>query len=151
MLRRTITATALAVASLGMVACSDDARESIDEAVDDVSEVANTVVSNVQEQAGNVVDAAAETAARNLATDAGEAAFEEAGYPLEGDLTCEAKATTDASQLDISCTGTATEGGAAELTGQTTELPGASFDELVGSFTGKVGGTDVFTVDRLGS
>lgn len=150
MRRRTVTVTMLAVASLGMAACSDDARESIDEAADEVGQVADSVVSAVQEEAGNVVDAAAETAARNLATDAGEAAFEDAGYPLEGDLTCEAAAASDASQLDVSCTGTTAEGGAAALSGRTTELPGASFDELVGSFTGTVDGAEVFAVDRLG-
>ena len=156
MFNRTGAAAALAVAALSLVACSDEARdelgETVDSAVDDVQDVADSVVENVQEEAGEAVDAAMETAARNLAATQGEAAFEDAGQPIdESGLDCQATATDDASNIDITCSGTTEDGGAAELTGRTTELPGASLTELVGDFTGTVDGSEVFTTERLGA
>ncbi len=53
-------------------------------------------------------------------------------------------------QIDISCTGTTQDGGAAELTGHTNEIPGASVVTLDGEFTGTVDGEEVFTTQRLG-
>jgi Tfp pilus assembly protein PilV len=153
--RRTAAAALVTAAAIGMVACSDEDREEIGDAVgsvvEDVQDAANTLVSTVQEEAGEAVDAAAETAVRNVAAQAGRDAFAEAGHPIQGELTCEATATSDAAKVDVSCTGTTEAGGAAELTGQTDEFPGASVTEVSGAFTGTVDGSEVFTADALGA
>src|SRR3990170_4967209 len=91
----------VATVALGAAACSDEDRE-------DVSDVV-------------------ETAARNIAAEQGEEQFSDAGHPLDDEgLTCEATAADGAEAVDISCTGTTEDGAAAELTGTTSELPGAS-------------------------
>ena len=50
----------------------------------------------------------------------------------------------------IDCTGTTADGGAAALTGTTTEVPGASVTSLEGDFAGTVDGAEVFTTQTLG-
>ena len=59
-------------------------------------------------------------------------------------------ANEDADSVDISCTGTSTDGEDLALEGQTDEIPGASVTELEGSFTGTADGEEVFSVDTLG-
>ena len=88
--------------------------------------------------------------ARNIATQQGEEQFNNAGHELDGPLTCEATVQDGVAQIDISCTGTTKDGGAAALTGTTNEIPGASVVTLDGDFTGTVDGAEVFTTERLG-
>ena len=140
---------------VGATACSDEARDDVRQAAetiaDEVGDAAQTAVSNVQEAAGEAVDDATEVAARNLAAEYGEREFDEAGYPIDDEgLSCEATATDDATALDIACSGTTEDDSEAMLTGQTSEIPGASLTELEGDFTGTVDGGEVFTTDRLG-
>ena len=140
---------------VGATACSDEARDDVRQATETIAEevgdAAQTAVSNVQEAAGEAVDDATEVAARNLAAEYGEREFDEAGYPIDDEgLSCEATATDDATALDISCSGTTEDDSEAMLTGQTSEIPGASLTELEGDFTGTVDGGEVFTTDRLG-
>ena len=93
---------------------------------------------------------AAEVLARNIATQQGEEQFNNAGHELDGPLTCEAAVADGVDEIDISCTGTTQDGGAAELTGHTNEIPGASVVTLDGEFTATVDGEEVFTTQRLG-
>lgn len=142
-------------AALGVSACSDDDRDAVSDAlntiVDEAEEAGRTAISEVGDAAQDVTNDAAEAAVRNLATQQGEEQFADAGHPLDGDgLTCEASVDTDASNVSVSCTGTTEDGGIAELTGATDELPGVSITELGGSFTGTVDGAEVFDVDALG-
>ncbi len=155
MLRRSVSVTLVAFVALGAAACSDEDRDQIgqtvDSLVDDVQDAANTVVSNAEEAAGDVVNDAAEAAVRNVAAQAGRAEFSDAGHPIDGELTCEAAVAGDASQVDVTCSGTTEAGGAAELTGQTSEVPGAGVTDISGTFTGTVDGAEVFTADALGA
>lgn len=153
MRHRIIAPLAAAVLLLGgAAACSDDdgddqsAGETVDSLVDEGEEAASTASSAIDEGATD----AAETAARNLAAEHGEDAFEEAGHPLEDGLECEATATDGNDAIDVSCTGTTEDGAEAELTGTTSELPGASATELEGDFTGTVDGDEAFTTTALG-
>lgn len=142
--RRTATALAALVAiTAAATACSDDTRESLEE---DIESAVTEVVDVVDE----VTEDAVELAARNFASVQGGQEFESAGYPLDGDLTCEADATSELTAVEISCTGTTVDGGEASLSGTTSELPGVSFDELDGDFVGTVDGENVFTTERLG-
>jgi hypothetical protein len=154
MSRRIAAASLAAFAVVGGAACSDSDREqlgdTLDSVVDDVQDAADSLVSTVQQGASDAINDTAEAAVRNLAAQFGKGAFESAGQPIEGDLTCEATVTQDASHVDVTCTGTTTQDGAAELTGQTSELPGAGANALTGDFTGTVDGAEVFTTDTLG-
>ena len=141
--RRTISALAATVLAVSAAACSDDTRESVEEDV----ESAITEVVDVLDEAS---EDAVELAARNFASVQGGQEFENAGHPIDGDLSCEADATDDLTAVDIDCTGTTVDGGEASLTGTTSEFPGASFDELDGDFVGTVDGTEVFSTERLG-
>jgi hypothetical protein len=131
---RLLFAPALSLALLG--ACSsddaDDAAEDVGEAVDQTS------------------NDAVEAAAHNIASAQGEDEFSAANIDIEGDLTCEATANEDADSVDISCTGTSTDGQDLALDGTTDEIPGASVTELEGTFVGTADGAEVFSVDTLG-
>lgn len=125
---RHLIAVPLAVVAVAFVAgCSEDERE-------------------------DLLDDGVELAVRNFAALQGAEQFNNAGYEIDGDgLSCEAtvgKEGRDA--VDITCTGTTVGGGEAELTGRTTELPGASITELEGDFTATVDGATVFTTQELG-
>jgi hypothetical protein len=108
-------------------------------AATDIGNMANTASRN-----------AAEALARNIATQQGEEQFNNAGQELSGPLTCTAKVQSNLAKIDISCAGTTKSGGAAVLTGTTSEIPGASVVALDGLFVGKVNGRTVFTTQRLG-
>src|SRR3954462_7321079 len=125
----------LAAAVLG-TGCSSKTRESI--ATD-----LQTAATNVGNAAESVTNDVAEALGRNIATQQGEEQFKNSGHELDGPLTCQAKVQTDASKMDINCTGTTKSGEPAVLTGTTDELPGASAVSLSGNFTGTVGGTQV--------
>ncbi len=141
---RTSAALVATIAMAGAVAaCDDDDQQTIEE---EVESVVTEVVDAIDEASENAV----ELAARNFASTQAAQEFETAGDPIEGDLTCEADATSDLTAVDITCTGTTVDGGDASLTGTTSEFPGASFDELDGSFVGSVDGDEVFSVQRLG-
>lgn len=142
-LRRRTCALATAVLVVSAAACSDDTQDSLE---DDVESVVTEVVDAVDD----VSEDAVELAARNFASIQGADEFENAGHPIEGDLTCEADATDDLTAVQIDCTGTTADGGEAVLTGTTSEFPGASFDELDGDFVGTVDGSEVFSTERLG-
>ncbi len=128
---------------LTVAACSEESQDAVQADIESaVTEV------------GEAVDAASadagEALARNIATQQGEEQFANAGHALAGPLTCEATIQDDVASIAISCTGTTEAGGAAALTGTTSEVPGASVVTLDGSFTGTVDGAEVFTTERLG-
>src|SRR3954447_12995733 len=132
----------LATAVLG-TGCSSKTRESI--ATD-----LQTAATNLSNGAENVTNDVAEALGRNIATQQGEEQFKNSGHELDGPLTCQATVKTDASNMDINCTGTTKSGEAAVLSGTTDELPGASVVSLSGNFTGTVAGAQVFTTQQLG-
>ena len=134
---------ALVAALFTIAACDDDTQDSIESDVE-------SAITEVGEAVDEAAEDAGEAAARNLATQQGEEQFTNAGHPLDGPLTCEATVADGVDQIDISCTGTTQDGGAAELTGTTSEIPGASVVTLDGEFTGTVDGEEVFTTERLG-
>ncbi len=129
--------------ALVFAGCTSDTRASLTTDL-------QTAASEVGNAAGQVTDAAAETLARNIATQQGEEQFKNAGQELDGPLVCEAKVEDGVAKIDINCTGKTKAGGAATLTGATNELPGASVVSLNGQFTAMVDGTTVFTTQRLG-
>ena len=131
-----LVAPALALALLG--ACSDD-DDSVDDAVEDVGDAADEASND-----------AVEAAARNIASAQGEDEFSAADIDIEGDLSCEADADDAADAVNISCTGTSTDGQDLTLEGTTDEIPGASVTELEGTFVGTADGEEVFSVDTLG-
>ena len=130
--RTTFVLAAASLVSFSLVGCSSDTRSSI--------------TSDVQ----NATNSAAESVARNIATQQGEEQFKNAQQELAGPLTCEAAVKADAANIEISCTGSTKAGGAATLVGTTSELPGASVVSLSGSFVGAVDGQEVFNTQRLG-
>ncbi|MEQ1698599.1 MAG: hypothetical protein ABMA25_00735 [Ilumatobacteraceae bacterium] len=133
----------LLVAALALASCDSDTADS-------VSSDVQSAVTAVGDAVGEATQDAAEAVARNIATQQGEEQFKNAGHELDGPLTCEAVVADGASQIDIDCTGTTKEGGAATLVGTTSELPGASVVSLEGEFTGSVDGTEVFATQQLG-
>ena len=152
-MRRTIIG--LAVLSLAFSACSDEDQDELEDTADsiaeEVEEAARSIATEVEEAVDEAATDAAELVARNLAAEQGEQQFEDAGFPLDDSgLACEATVTDELDAVDVTCTGTTADGAAAELTGTTDELPGASVTELEGQFTGTVDGTEAFTTDTLG-
>ena len=141
-MRYRLTALLVTVPML-FAACSDDDRE-------EMKDDAESAATNVEEAATEAGNDVAEAAVRNIATEQGEEQFADAGHPIEDKLTCEATVAAGADTIDVSCTGTTEAGGQAALTGQTSEIPGASVTELEGTFSGTVDGTEVFATDRLG-
>jgi hypothetical protein len=138
-----ISRIGLAVLVVGTAACSDDTTESVE---DDVRSAITDAVGVVDDASENAV----ELAARLFASEQASQEFAAVGQPIDGDLTCVADATSDLTSVDISCSGTTAEGAQAEMTGTTSEFPGASFNELDGDFVGTVDGTEVFRTERLG-
>ena len=134
---------ALLTTALAFASCSSDARES---ATTDLESVATDVADAIDETGED----AAETAARNVATQQGEEAFKDAGHELDGPLECEAKVADGLSKIDISCTGTTKDGKPVAMLGTTTELPGESVNSLQGRFTGTVDNEEAFVTDDLG-
>jgi len=130
-------------ATLAVAGCGSDDRDSI---ATDLESVATDVGEAVDE----VGEDAAETVARNIATQQGEEAFKDAGHELDGPLTCEAVVADGLSTVEVSCTGTTKDGKPAALVGTTDELPGADANSLEGSFTGTVDGQEAFVTDDLG-
>jgi hypothetical protein len=126
----------IVTAALAIAGCSSDSRSSL--------------ATDLGNAAGQATNSAAEVLARNIATQQGEEQFRNATQELEGPLTCDAKVQDGIAKIDINCTGATKAGGAAVLTGTTSELPGASVVSLNGEFTGTVDGIAVFTTQRLG-
>jgi hypothetical protein len=137
-----VTHGLLAVAALTFAGCSDDS--------DDIESDLETAATEVGDAVGEAAEDAGEAVARNIATQQGEEQFNNAGHELDGPLTCEATVGDGVDEIDISCTGTTQAGGAAELTGTTSEIPGASVVTLDGEFIGTVDGEEVFNTERLG-
>jgi hypothetical protein len=154
--------TAVAVVALGLAACSDDDGETVESIVEEIEAAARTAVTEAEEavdeaatEAEEAVDEAAtdavETAVRNLVAEQGEEQFTDAGYPLNDEgLSCDATASDGVDSVSVQCTGTTEAGAPAELTGETAEFPGESIVEVVGTFTGTVDGSEVFSTDVLG-
>ena len=143
---RTRARLLLAPAALSLAlfaACSDDDDDGADDAVEDAAQDAG-------DAAGEAGNDAAETIARNLASAQGADEFDAAGIDVDGDLTCEAAMTEEADAVDITCSGTSTDGQELALEGTTNEIPGESVTELEGNFTGTADGEEVFAVDTLG-
>jgi hypothetical protein len=138
-----ISRIGLAIMVVGAAACSDDTNESVE---DDVRSAITDAVGAVDDAS----ESAVELAARLFASEQASQEFADVGQPIDGDLTCVADATNDLTAVDISCSGTTTEGAMAEMTGTTSELPGASITELDGDFVGTVDGAEVFRTERLG-
>lgn len=128
---------------LAFTGCSSNTKASVSS---DVRNAGTDIANGV----GNVADNAAETAARNIATQQGEEQFKNAKQELNGPLTCTAKVKSGVSKIDVNCTGTTKQGGVAVLSGVTDEVPGASATQLTGQFVAKVDGKEVFTTKRLG-
>jgi hypothetical protein len=143
-----------AVVATVLIGCSDSTRQDVEDEVrsvaSDVEEEARTAVSEVADLADETARNAVELAARNFASAQGAEAFDAAGYPIDGDLSCTAEVEDGLTEITISCTGTTDDGGEAELSGSTSELPGASITELEGTFTGTVEGDEVFSTENLG-
>ena len=152
---RTLFIAAAVFAAFGATACSEEDREEIgnevEEGAENVEDAARTAASEVEEAAGEAAADVAEVAVRNLATQQGEEQFTDSGNPLDEDsLSCDATVADGLDTIDVNCTGTTEDGGTAELTVSTSELPGASVTEIEGMFTGTVDGTEVFTSTNLG-
>lgn len=161
--RRSTTSVRRAGAVLGATAlvfalgaCDDD-DDVIDDAGDDIDELGDDIEQGLEDAGGAVVDVideigedSAELAARNLASTHGADEFSDAGYPLDGDLTCEADATDDLTAIEIDCAGATEDGDVVSMTGTTTELPGASLTELEGDFVGFVDTEEVFRSVAIG-
>lgn len=151
--------TALLAAGLvlGVGACSDDAEDAANDlqdeaesAAEDLQEDAEDAVTSASEAIDEGAADAAEAAVRTLAARHGADEFEQAGHAIDGELECEADTADGEDAVEVTCTGTTTDGDEAELTGTTSELPGASATELEGDFTGTVAGEEVFSVPNLG-
>lgn len=141
--RLAIVAAAVAL-PIGVGACSSKTKDS-------AKSDAQAAVSDAREAAANVLDNATETAVRNIATQQGEEQFTNAKNPLDSNgLTCEATMAEGVAHVTVSCTGMTEAGKAATLTGQTTEVPGASVSQLEGDFVGAVDGSEVFKTEKLG-
>ena len=113
MTRRSLFPLAVAVL-VGVAGCSDDSRSAI------------------RQGAEEALDDATEAAVRNFAAVQGAEQFGAEGHEIDDDgLTCTA-ATGEAGPdaVEVECTGTTVDGGAAALTGTTSEVPGASITEL---------------------
>jgi hypothetical protein len=143
MKRRPTHVLILGLVSLTLMGCSKDTRASIKT---DLKAGVSDISAAIDKAANN----ASEVLARNIATQQGEEQFKNAGQTLSGALTCAAKIQDGVAKIAISCTGTTQAGGAAVLTGVTSEIPGASVVALSGEFTGTVDGKPVFTTQRLG-
>jgi hypothetical protein len=139
----------IVAAALTVAGCSDD-TDDVESDTDEVVSDLESAVTEVGDAVGEAAEDAGEAAARNIATQQGEEQFNNAGHELDGPLTCEATVEDGVDEIDIHCTGTTQAGGAAELTGRTSEIPGASVVTLDGDFVGTVDGEEVFTTERLG-
>jgi hypothetical protein len=146
------TALLAAVVAASLVACADDDDdETVESIAEDIEEAARTAATEAEQAVEEAVEDVAEAAVRNLAAEQGEEQFAEAGYPLDDEgLTCEATVADGADRVNVECTGSTETGEPAELTGQTSELPGESVVEIRGTFTGAVAGAEVFSTDTLG-
>ena len=134
---------AILLAAVTVAGCSSDSRDSISSDV-------RSGVTAVGDAAGELTNDAAEALVRNIATQQGEEQFTNAGQALNGPLTCTAAVVDGADKIKVDCTGTTQAGGAAVLTGTTSEIPGASVVELEGDFSGTVDGQQVFATKSLG-
>lgn len=129
---------------------ADDLEQEVDTAVDDVEDAVDDAAGAVADAIDEVGEDAVELAARNLATVNAAEEFADAGYPIEGELSCTADATDDLTAVELDCSGETEDGGVASVTGSTTELPGESVTELEGDFVGFVDSEEVFRTDALG-
>lgn len=129
---------------------TDDVDGAVDDAVTDIEEGVDDVTGAVADAIDEVGEDTVELAARNLASTHGADEFADAGYPIDGGLTCEADATDDLTAVEIDCAGATADGGVASMTGTTTELPGESLTELEGDFVGFVDTEEIFRTDALG-
>src|SRR5215207_7813723 len=153
MRRRRQFLAAVSVVTLLVAACSDDddMGDTASSVLEDAQDAAGSVADQARDAAGDVATDAAEVAVRNVAARAGANEFEKAGSPIDGDLTCETDASGGADAIKVTCSGSTTSGGAAEMTGTTSEAPGASVTEIKGEFVGTVDGSESFRVDHLGA
>jgi hypothetical protein len=150
--RRKLLVAVAAVSALGLTACGNDDDATADSIIDDAEAAVRTAVSEAGQAVDDASADAAELAVRNLAAEQGEQQFADSGHPLDDDgLTCEATASDGLDSVDVNCTGTTEAGEDATLTGSTDELPGQSITEVDGTFSGTVGGSEVFSTDKLGS
>lgn len=143
-MRRRVLPVAIALGALTLGACSEEDREQLRNTVDSLAERAGSAV-------GEATNDVVELAVRNFATQQGEEQFRAAGNELDdAGLRCSATVADGIETVDVRCTGTTAAGGAAVLSGTTSEIPGASITELRGTFTGAVDGTEVFATEQLG-
>ena len=112
---------------------------------------AGTLVACTEEQQQEIVDDTAEIAARNAASAAGTAAFEQQGLEVSDVLECTANSTGGAKELIVSCTGASDDGKELALEGTVSaDEQDISVDAIRGSFVGTVDGEEVFAEDCLG-
>jgi hypothetical protein len=125
---RSVRAMAVVAAMLlvgSMVGCSDD-------------------------QASDLLDEGTEAIVRNAVAGAGEAAFEDEGIEVEGNLDCEATSTGGAERIEVSCTGMSTDGEELAIEGEAETGASEGNDDVSGSFVGTADGEEVFQEDCLG-
>ena len=145
-----LAAALVLVLTTSACAGDDDTSDDLGAAIDDVEEQVDDISGDVSDAIDEAGEDAVELAARNLARLFGQDEFDDAGHPIDGELTCTADATEGLDAVEIACTGTTEAGEPAALTGTTTELPGASLTELDGDFVGTVADEEVFRTTALG-
>ena len=103
-----------------------------------------------KEQRSDLADEGAEAVVRNAVAAAGEAAFENEGYEVDGTLDCEATSAGGAERIQVSCTGTSAAGEELAIDGEARTGAAEGDDNISGSFVGTADGTEVFSEDCLG-
>lgn len=113
--------------------------------------VVGTLAACTEAQQEEIVDDTAEIAARNAASAAGTAAFEQQGLEVSDVLECTANSTGGAKELSVTCTGASDDGKELALEGTVSaEEQDVNVDAIRGSFVGTVDGEEVFSEDCLG-
>jgi hypothetical protein len=96
------------------------------------------------------VDDTVELAARNLAAQAGEEEFQNAGLDVEGTLNCTATSQGGADEVEIRCTGTSADGKQLLLEGTLLAQQGDVGDVARGEFVGTADGEEIFSESCVG-
>lgn len=113
--------------------------------------VVGTLAACTEAQQEEIVDDTAEIAARNAASAAGTAAFEQQGLEVSDVLECTANSTGGAKELSVTCTGASDDGKELALEGTVSaDEQDINVDAIRGSFVGTVDGEEVFSEDCLG-
>ncbi|HWC71525.1 MAG TPA: hypothetical protein VG993_10215 [Actinomycetota bacterium] len=107
-------------------------------------------VACTEDQRAGLVDQGTEAVVRNIASAAGEAAFENEGFEIDGGLDCEATSTGGAERVELRCTGSSTRGEELVLEGDARTGSAEPGNAVRGSFVGTADGDEVFRQECLG-